>query len=144
MLEKRLKKNLYILIFLNLSLLLFAVAYTVYFKLSEGSDYAIECVFKKTFGIYCPGCGATRALYNLLSFNLLKSFILYPPVLISALIIFDYDARLFITLVKKNTSITDRFKYYTFLLIPISIILTFVIRNILFIFFKIDTVGDFI
>ena len=55
MLEKRLKKNLYILIFLNLSLLLFAVAYTVYFKLSEGSDYAIECVFKK------PSASTARA-----------------------------------------------------------------------------------
>ena len=62
---------------------------------------------------------------------------------IGALVIIDYDIRLIITIIKKNTAVTDRFRFYTFLLIPISIILTFIIRNILLIFFKIDTVGDF-
>ena len=28
-----------------------------------------ECVILKTFGIYCPGCGATRAVYSLYKSN---------------------------------------------------------------------------
>ena len=142
--EKRLRKNLYILIFLNLSLLLSAVAYIIYFKLTNGKEIGISCYFKETFGLYCPGCGGTRALYHLLNLNLFRSFILYPPITIGSLVIFDYDMRLLITLVKRNTAVTDRFKYYTFILIPVSVILTFIIRNILFLVFKIDTVGDFI
>ena len=142
--DKRLRKNFHILLIINISLVLFAIAYTAYFKLTEGTQIGIECAFKKTFGFYCPGCGGSRALYLFLKFNFLKSFILYPPISVGAIVVLDYDIRLLLSLIKRNTAITDKFKYYTFLLIPISIILTFIIRNILFIFFKIDTVGDFI
>ena len=62
----------------------------------------------------------------------------------SALVILDYDIRLVITLIKKNTEITDRFRFYTFILIPVSIILSFIIKNVLLLAFEIDTVGDFI
>ena len=142
--SKRLRKNLYILIFLNAALLAFAIAYTVYFKATEDTDREIICIFKETFGLYCPGCGGSRALYHFLNFNLFRSFVLYPPIIVSALVVLDFDLRLFVSLIKKSSEITDRFRYYTFLLIPASIILTFIVRNLLLLIFKIDTVGDFI
>lgn len=142
--KRKLRKNLYILIFTNAALFAFAVAYTVYFKEIAETGRKISCIFKETFGIYCPGCGGSRSLYHLLRFELFRSFILYPPILIGALVILDYNLRLFISIIKKRTEITDRFKFYTFLLIPASIILTFLVRNLLLLVFKIDTIGDFI
>jgi hypothetical protein len=142
--NKKLRKNLYILIFLNAALFAFAISYTVYFKETEGTGREISCIFKDTFGIYCPGCGGSRSLYYFLRLDFFRSFILYPPIIISALVVLDYDLRLSVSLIKKKTDITDRFKFYTFLLIPSSIMLTFIIRNLLLLVFKIDTVGDFI
>lgn len=31
------------------------------------------CLLSRITGIYCPGCGGTRAVYHLLSFNILKA-----------------------------------------------------------------------
>lgn len=142
--SKKLKKNLYILIIMNTSLILFALFYTLYFNFTKESDYEIKCVFKSLFGFYCPGCGGSRSLCAFVNFDFINSFIIYPPIIISALVVLDYDRRLVTTLVKKNTEYTDNFKFYTFLIIPASIILWFVIRNILLFVLKIDTVGDFL
>ena len=68
--KKGLRKNLYIIIFLNLLLLVFAVSYSIFFKLNDGNTGALVCKFKETFGLYCPGCGGTRALYHLLKLDL--------------------------------------------------------------------------
>ena len=138
-----LRKNLYILIFLNFSLLLFGIFYTAFF-FEKGDAGEFSCAFKSYFGLYCPGCGGSRSLYHFLRFEFFKSFIYYPPIIIGALVILDYDARLIITLIKKSCALTDRFKYYTFILIPISIVINFILRNLLLILFKIDTVGDII
>ena len=142
--KRKLRKNLYILIFLNSALFAFAISYTVYFKEIAGTGREISCIFKETLGFYCPGCGGSRSLYHFLKLEFFRSFILYPPIIISALVVLDYDIRLTVTLIKKTTELTDRFKFYTFLLIPASIILNFIIRNLLLLVFKIDTVGDFI
>ena len=140
----KLKRNFLILLILNISLLIFAIIYTLYFKSTQNSDNGIRCIAKNLFGIYCPGCGGSRSLDAFLSFDFINSFILYPPIIISAIVILDYDRRLITSLIKKDTKITDSFKFYTFLVIPAAIILWFFIRNIILLVFKIDTVGDFI
>lgn len=142
--RNKLKRNFYILLILNMSLLLFAVFYTLYFKEIQNTENGIKCIAKNLFGIYCPGCGGSRSLYAFLSFDFINSFILYPPIIISAAVVLDYDRRLITSLIKKDTEKTDNFKFYTFLIIPASVILWFIIRNILLLVFKIDTVGDFI
>jgi len=142
--QNKLKRNLRILLILNISLLLFAIIYTLYFKLNQNTENEVKCIVKNLFNIYCPGCGGSRSLEAFLSFDFINSFILYPPIIISAVVILDYDRRLITSLLKKDTKITDSFKFYTFLFIPAAIILWFFIRNILLLVFKIDTVGDFI
>ena len=142
--KKVLRKNLYILIFLNLSLFLFALFYTLYFNFIRDEGEGFKCAFQNLFMLYCPGCGGTRSLSALLELDFLNSFILYPPILISSFVIIEYDTRLFLSLIFKNKRFTDSYKFYTFLIIPVSIILNFLIRNILLIGFRIDTLGDFI
>ena len=142
--DKDLKKLLLILIILNLSLILFAVFYTLAVKSLEGTENEISCIVQKTLSIYCPGCGGSRSLRALLSFDFVKSFVLYPPILISAVAVLDYDVRLFVAIIKKKASLLTSYKFKIFLIIPISIILTFLIRNLLLLGFGIDTVGDLI
>ena len=142
--KKVFRKNLIILIAMNLSLVVFAVVYTLIFEnSSENKGKLFGCAFKETFSLYCPGCGGSRSLSALMKFDFAESFILYPPIIISAITIFEYDVRLILSLVFKNTKFTDRYRFYTFILIPVSVFLTFIVRNLLLVFFGIDTVGDF-
>lgn len=46
----------------------------------------IPCVFHSLFGLYCPGCGGTRAVLLLLHGHLLHSFICHPLVPYAAII----------------------------------------------------------
>ncbi len=39
-----------------------------------------ECVFEAATGLYCPGCGGTRAVIALMRGHFIKSFIYHPAV----------------------------------------------------------------
>lgn len=63
------------------------------------------CMFRERFGFYCPGCGGTRAVIQLMHGCLWKSFCLHPVVPYAAVIfmlfmatstvyyVFGYDRR---------------------------------------------------
>lgn len=142
--DRKLRKNLLILLILNISLIAFAVIYTLYFSLTEGTEHEIGCYVKENFHIYCPGCGGSRGLRAFLQLDFLSSFILFPAIDIAAVLVIGYDIRLLISLIKKDTSYTDNYRFFPFILIPIVILLNFVIRNILLICFGIDYIGDII
>lgn len=46
----------------------------------------IPCMFVLVFGMYCPGCGGTRAAKALLEGRLLASFLYHPIVLYGAVV----------------------------------------------------------
>ena len=48
--------------------------------------FTLPCVFYTVFGLYCPGCGGTRAIVALLHGNLLQSLWYHPVVLYVAVI----------------------------------------------------------
>ena len=131
-------KSLKILIALNLSLLLLSIIYAHVFSASTES---FDCIVKRTFSFYCPACGGSRALWELLHLRALKSFILYPPIIISSLVILSYDLRLLLSVIKNSDMYTKDYKFYPFILVPVSIILNFALRNILLLF-GIDYIGD--
>lgn len=43
-----------------------------------------ECIFQKLFGVYCPGCGGTRALIAFLHGQFVESFLYHPIVMYTA------------------------------------------------------------
>lgn len=47
------------------------------------------CFYKKFLGVECPGCGMQRSFVELLKFNLVDSFILFPA-LIPTLVLVSY------------------------------------------------------
>ncbi len=49
-------------------------------------DYMPGCVFNKSTGYYCPGCGGTRATFALIRGKILKSIFLHPFVPYTAIL----------------------------------------------------------
>jgi hypothetical protein len=123
------KKRLFLLIFANVSVLIISLLYNLVFKMTDGK--AFECVFLKYVGIYCPGCGGSRSLNALLSFKFVRSFLLYPPILITSLMLLIYDIFLFFSIIRNDYSPMKRFGLKFVLIIPISIGITFILRTVL-------------
>ncbi len=133
------RRNIRAILILNLSILLISVLYFIIFNLTKDTPSEFTCFVKETFGFYCPGCGGSRSLSALLTLDFLNSFRLYPPILICAAVILVHDIILIIHAVK-NTEYSG--KYLIFIVVAVSVILNFIIRNIL-LYFGIDTIGDF-
>lgn len=101
------------------------------------------CGFKDVLGIYCPGCGGTRALGAILHGRILKSVIYNPAVVLGALLIIYYDVRAMLSLITGNAQkYLGRINHRFLIAYPIVILAYAVLRDILLICFKIDLVGD--
>jgi hypothetical protein len=54
----------------------------------------MPCVFQELTGLYCPGCGGTRAVKALMKGNVITSFLYHPlviyVVLVAAVFAFSY------------------------------------------------------
>jgi len=46
------------------------------------TNLGIPCIFHEVTGLFCPGCGITRALTSLLSLDLMQSFQYHPLIYI--------------------------------------------------------------
>ena len=140
---KERRRIVFIFSLLNLILISSTIVFCVVFDpkniLEKGKTYT--CVFQKFFDLYCPGCGGTRSLGYLFELDLKNSFIFYPPIFVGIFLVLYFDFLLLFSFKKNNLSPLGRFKYFEVLLIPLSIIITFLIRN-LFLYFGIDFLGD--
>ena len=137
------KKVLKILIILNFSLVLFLVLFIFIFEplkiIKEGPTDS--CIFQKIFGFYCPGCGGTRSVGYLVNFDFYNSFVVYPPIYVGIVLIFSTEIILLKAYVFNDFFIIRRHKWTEYILIPVSIILNFLIKNIL-LYFNVDIIGD--
>ena len=81
-----------------------AVLLTLFFLLLQHTGVlpSFPCVLYMALGIYCPGCGGTRALRALLGGHFIRSLRYNPAVICGILLILYYELGAVITLVKKN------------------------------------------
>lgn len=80
--DERIQRQLYIVGWICMA------AFAAFFAVAKQTDYRIfgylpECMFHRVTGLYCPGCGGTRALLLLLRGEIARSFC-YHPVLLYA------------------------------------------------------------
>ena len=80
--------NDYVYIAVIITVLLIIVFYVIYVLI--GKPPIFNCWIYETFGIYCPGCGCTRALINLFQGNILRSLYYNPTVLYSTIVVAIY------------------------------------------------------
>lgn len=142
---KNLRKKIIFQFFLPLFLLIvISVIYKILTDsaLSKGEEL-IKCPFKYSFHMYCPGCGGSRSLSALLSFDVVRSFILFPALPLTVIILADLFLRALISFIKNDERYIKNFKINLLIIIPAVIILNFFVRNILLLY-GIDLIGDFI
>lgn len=102
------------------------------------------CILHDVLHIYCPGCGGTRAVMELLRGHILKSLWYNPAVVLGGLLIAYYELGVFYTLVKKNGKryyIANGWPVYLYVIL---IFIYAILRDILLLGFQIDVLHDFI
>lgn len=123
-------------------LFVLTLLYAVAFRLSgELGKNVFACKFLERTGIYCPACGGSRALIHLLNFNIKESFLFYPPLLISLVLITIVDLFVLFYIVNGNERYLKVARAEVFIIIPFTVLLFFFIRSVLLLF-GIDYIGE--
>ncbi|MBQ8173898.1 MAG: DUF2752 domain-containing protein [Clostridia bacterium] len=126
------------LLFFNGCLFAAAVAVAVYMVLLYGLDFPFRCSFSAASHLYCPGCGFTRAVRALLSFDILASLAAHPFALLGIGVIGYYEVALF-----RAARGRGRVRAWPAVSFAVGLLCFFVLRNLLLILFGIDFLGDF-
>ncbi len=105
----------------------------LYFSVAGKSKILPACVFKKITGLYCPGCGTTRAIYSLIHLDILTAvrcnilFLIYLPLLIYTCILYCVNIY-FNKKILKPIIFTPIMCY----IVLIIVIVFFILRNLSF------------
>lgn len=99
------------------------ISLILYKKINNIYHIGIPCIFHKITGLYCPGCGMTRAIFSLIDLDIKQAIknniliIIVVPFLIIYIINFAY---IWINDLKKDPSkIFPKWFWYTELIITI-------------------------
>ena len=107
----------------------------------EISDIAGPCIFHQITGLYCPGCGGTRAVIAFAHCRFLKSFYYHPVVLYGGFVYILFMVRGMIASLSKEKYPYMKFSFiYIYIAIGI-IIIQFILKNILLIFYNFAWLG---
>lgn len=141
--EKSLEDKLFILgIWFVLGSILVYILFQRFILVNSSLDIFFlfdECFWLQFFGIYCPGCGGTRAIITLSQGQFLQSlwyhpFVIYSIGLFSVFMISHLVAR-----IPKNNIIKGlRFHDWYLYVGIIIIVFNFIIKNILKFYFNIE------
>ncbi len=102
------------------------------------ASFGMPCLFRTITGLYCPGCGGTRALIALLHGNLILSFFYHPLVLYVAVLAVIYLVSCVVSFAAKEPGF--RFNPGSAYLVTalVIIIINFLVKNYFLIFRGID------
>lgn len=73
-----------------IELLIIILVIVIFFTVKSNYIYNISssCFFKDTYNIYCPSCGGTRCIVNLINGNILDAFLYNPFIFIIVIYLF--------------------------------------------------------
>ena len=116
-----------------------------FYRVGSAAVFSVipTCILHDWFHVYCPLCGGTRALDELLHFHVLGSLRYHPLVIVFAGLFAVWYGIAWVRLIRGKSLIVKIPK-------PLSIVLTvtvigfWLLRNLLLIAFHIDPVGDLV
>lgn len=107
--------------------IIFLILLILYLLLGHYFHLYLSCFIKKIFGFYCPGCGITRMLYSIITFDFYQAFRYNPLLFImlpfGMLLYFDY-------LIRKDHSLYKKIPNVVWYIIVIILIIYGILRNI--------------
>lgn len=119
---------------ITLILFLLLIGYLI---LGNYFHFYIDCPIKKITGLYCPGCGITRMLSSILSFNFYQAFRYNPLLFISLPIILFL---LIESIITKKEPLYNKIPTKIWVTIIIIFIFYGILRNIPFFDFLAPTI----
>lgn len=110
-------------------------ALLVIFNVKPTQIYTGHCYFHDYLGIFCPGCGGTRAFESMLYFHFLTSFIYNPAVIFTTAVLLFSSISYILYFITRG-----RILYFELdIRFPTSIVLVFIInffiKNLLVLYF---------
>lgn len=135
------RKIAFLFIAVNGGIFLLSIVYAILFKLHPE---LFACRFKEIFHLYCFGCGGSRAVNRLLSFDIVGSFVAFPPLYFAIGAIAELDIRMLAAIIKDDREILTRYRPTAFIIFAAVLVIHFVLRNALLLGFGIDPLGDII
>ncbi len=132
------KKWVHRLLFFNLCLLVFAAGVALYMILLDRYHAPFVCSFAKSTHLYCPGCGFTRAVRALLSFDILASLAAHPLAAGAIGVILYYEVA-FLCAARGRGCV----RAWPAVAFAVALLGFFLLRNLLLVLFSVDFLGDF-
>ena len=105
-------------------------------------SFHYPCLWKEIMHMYCPGCGGTRAVNELLHFHFIKSFLSNPIVIYLAGVFLYYYVGTTLAVWCKGRRIFFRAGNWIWIAGVSIIVLNTILRNYLAIIYGIDYLGD--
>ncbi len=130
--NKTLKK----LIIANIIVISFAIAFVIYAYAVAGKEGYV-CDFYSKTGLYCPGCGGSRAVMSLFKLDIISSVKYNIAVPFGVFIYIYYNVRGIVAAVKKDTEYFNKQKYMLCVAVAAVLILNCIIKNVLLVGFDI-------
>ena len=133
--KKTLEDELYVIGWI--SLVLGGIGLFLYFKVLLPSLPVFPCMFLKLLGIYCPGCGGTRAVIAFLKGDFLMSLWYHPLVMYSVVLFGAFMISQ--TLERIGVPRVRGMKFYPWQLYGavVIIVVNLIVKNILLLMFQI-------
>ena len=141
---KRLTKQMYYYIGIHVAVpMLFVLSPFILSIQFLPFQFVMGCFFYDYFHLYCPLCGGTRTVEALSRLDFKSAIALNAPVVGFILFLIVWDVFCLVRLLRKEER-WWRLPKRTWLIIGFLFLVFMVVRNVLMVFFKIDTIGDLV
>ena len=100
------------------------------------------CIMHRFF-IYCPMCGGTRAVAALVRFDFLAAWNYNAFVVLLAFVVLALDVWAWVRYAQKKEPLIVLPKWI-WIVLAVALLIFFILRNVLMIFFGIDPTGDLV
>ncbi len=124
----------------NIIVTLATAGFLVYALLTVGKE-GFECVFHRTTGFLCPGCGGSRAVLSLIRLDIISALKYNIAVPFGIFVYLYYNIRGVIAAKRKNWEYFSKEKYVLCIVLAVIIVLNCVVKNVLLLGFNIDFMG---